>query len=262
MKIRKIRLFSSRSEKAINVSKIVEEEIKKTQFELSEDEFDLGIAIGGDGSFLRMIYESNYNKDTLYVGINAGTLGFAQDIRIDEISTFLNQLTEDNYDIEEVGIATIRVKRKEQESIFHCLNEIVIRDEELNVLEANIQIEGHTLENYAGDGILISTSFGSTAYNLSYGGSIVSNEIDSLQITPIAPLKSKSYQTLTNSLIIPSTKKVIMTPKNKNIILTIDGRNKKIDEIDKIIVSIDSHIKVIRKKDYSYIRKINDKFIK
>ena len=196
MKINKVKLFVNNNIKSKNAEKIVRDTLIKEEFKITEDnDFDLGIAIGGDGSFLRMIRDSNFKEDSLFVGINTGTLGFAQDICLDNLNEFIKELKTNKYHSEDIGYASIEIETKAKTEAIKSLNEIVIRDEGLNTLHCNIYIDNDLLENYVGDGILISTSFGSTAYNLSFGGSIVYNTFDTLQITPIAPLNNKSYGT-------------------------------------------------------------------
>ena len=91
-KIKKVKLFVNNNIKSHQVEKQVKENLIREKFKItSENDFDLGIAIGGDGSFLRMIRSSNFKNDALFVGINAGTLGFAQDISIDTINDFINE---------------------------------------------------------------------------------------------------------------------------------------------------------------------------
>ena len=144
---------------------------------------------------------------------------------------------------------------------FYSLNEIVIRDENLNVLKLDVKIDNTKLESFVGDGLLIATSFGSTAYNLSYGGSIVYNDLHTLQITPIAPLNNKVYKTLSNSVIIPQNK-IITLETNNSIILTIDGENIIYENIGKIETFINKTIKFIRMNGYDYTKKVNEKFLK
>ncbi len=263
--INKVRLFVKNNLKSKEVEQETKECLIKEKYEIVEDnDFDLGIAIGGDGSFLRMVNESNFNKNALYVGINTGTLGFAQDISAEEVQDFIKKIKNKDYFYEEIGIEDILVEANNKIIEFHSLNEIVIREKELNTVYLDTYINDVLLENYVGDGLLISTSFGSTAYNLCYGGTIVDNQFDTLQITPIAPMSNKSYRSLKNSVVIPATKKITIIPKTKtnNILITSDGVNKYYDEVTKIEIKITSHIHLIRKKDYNYIRKINDKFIK
>lgn len=85
MNISRYRIFSNDNVKSKNTEKIVDKKLKKNGFVSSNENYDLGIAIGGDGSFLRMVKETNFNSDILYVGINAGTLGFAQEVSLSSI---------------------------------------------------------------------------------------------------------------------------------------------------------------------------------
>lgn len=256
----KIKVFCNNNINSLKVLKELKEKIRKHNLELVENNFDIAIAIGGDGSFLRMVKECEFNQDILYVGINTGTLGFAQEIYPNNIDEFLDKLIKKEYKIEEVAIQETKVY-SDYIKTFYSLNEIVIRDENLNVLKLDITIDDIKLESFVGDGLLISTSFGSTAYNLSYGGSIVYNELHTLQITPIAPLNNKAYKTLTNSVIIPQNRTITLETNN-SIILTIDGENIIYENIDKIEAYVNKTIKFIRMKDYDYTKKINEKFLK
>ena len=261
----KVKLFVNENQKSKEVEKTVREELEKNQFQIVEDDFDLGIAIGGDGTFLRMIKDSEFNSEALYVGINAGTLGFAQEVSIEEVKPFIDCLRKEEYHYEKIAIGEASVKTDTDEKRFYFLNEMLIRHKELKTTGFDVQIENHILEEYVGDGLLISTSFGSTAYNLSFGGSIVYNTFHTLQITPIAPINNKRYHALTNSVIIPSQKIIKLTPnyKDNNYLLTIDGDNHVFEQVKSIDIAIQQKtINVIRKKNYNFIDKINDKFMK
>lgn len=263
-KIRNIKLFVNDNIKSMKVAKQVEERLIEKGFNISDDEFDLGIAIGGDGSFLRMVKQSCFNSEVLYVGVNAGTLGFAQEINADEIDSFINDINDNNYEYEEVGVGEAEITTADSVSKFYYLNEITLRDKELNTTGLDVLVDGSLLEEYVGDGLLISTSFGSTAYNLSFGGSIVYNTFHTLQITPIAPLNNKSYRNLINSVIIPSEKVITIIPnRSKDLLVTVDGDNNVYDDVEKTNISIrDKKIKIIRKSNYNFIEKVNDKFLK
>ena len=257
-------MFVNSTEKSKEVSLEIREKLLNNSFILTDDnDFDLGIAIGGDGSFLRMIRESFFREDAFYVGVNVGTLGFAQDVEYREISDFIESIKNNHYFYEEIGFETIKITTDTEVEEVKCLNEVVIRNEELKTLHIDVLVDDVLLENYVGDGILVSTSFGSTAYNLCYGGTMVYNEFDTLQITPIAPVKNKSYPTLANSLILPSDKVITVLPqKFRDFLITFDGVSKVYKNVKSIEMGINSHIRLIRKHDYNYIQKINDKFIK
>ena len=131
-------------------------------------------------------------------------------------------------------------------------------------MRLNIKIDGDLLEKYIGDGILIATSSGSTAHNLSYGGSIVYNTFTSLQITPMAPINSKVYKSLVNSVIVPNKLLISLIPENtiNNLIVTIDGENNFYDNITSIETKIDDKkIKCLRLSHYNFPEKINEKLL-
>lgn len=261
-KIKYFKLFSN--EKTIDLEEIVRKKLLDSDILEKEDNYDIAIAIGGDGTFLKMVSETYFDSNILYVGINAGTLGFAQEINIDEIDNFISSLKTNNYKIEEIGIEETIIKTETKEDKIYSLNEIVTREKELNTLFLDISIDEIFLEQFVGDGILVSTSFGTTAYNLSFGGSIIFNTFHALEITPIAPLHNKVYKSLINPIIIPEGKEIKIIPtKKRSILLTIDGKNRTYNEVLSIITKIDKkRIKCYRNNNYNFFKKVNDKFLK
>lgn len=265
MKIKRIKIFANNNDKSLSLKDEVANKLIENDFEIVDNNFDLGIAIGGDGSFLRMIKDNNFDSDTYYIGINAGTLGFAQEVEINDIEEFINDLKEDKFLVEEIGIQESTIYSKDDKiDEFYSLNEIVVREKTLNTLKLDVYIDNYLLENFAGDGILVATSFGTTAYNLSFGGSIIYNTFHALELTTIAPLNNKTYKTISNSIVLPQNKNITLLPtKTDNLILTVDGVNKVYDNVIKIeTIMKDKTIKCLRNKDYNFIKKINEKFIK
>lgn len=265
MKIKRIKIFANNNDKSLLLKDVVATKLTENDFEIVEDNFDLGIAIGGDGSFLRMIKDTNFDSNTYYIGINAGTLGFAQEVEINDIENFIKDLKEDKLLIEEIGIQESTIYSKgDKIDKFYSLNEIVVREKTLNTLKLDVFIDNYLLENFVGDGILVATSFGTTAYNLSFGGSIIYNTFHALELTTIAPLNNKTYKTISNSIVLPQNKNITLLPtKTDNLIVTVDGVNKVYDNVIKIeTIMKDKTIKCLRNKDYNFIKKINEKFIK
>lgn len=266
MKIKKVRLFPNDNKKSKRIAKELENTLTDNEIIVTTtSDYELGIAVGGDGSFLRMLKNTGFNSDIYYIGINTGTLGFLQEIKPENIEEFVYNLKNDKYKIEKIGIQETKVKAGDSTSIFYSLNDIVVREKELNTIFLNISIDNVTLEKFVGDGILISTSVGSTAYNLSYGGSIVYNSLHTLQITPIAPLNSKVYRSLSNGVVIPENKLITLIPdKGKNnIIITVDGENNFYNNVEQIETIVSKKkINCIRMNDYNFISIINDKFLK
>ena len=262
--IKSFKLFCNNNDKSNNVKKLVKDKMIKKGFLIKDKDYDLAIAIGGDGSFLRMVKSTNFNSDTYYIGINSGTLGFMQEVKLDEIDKFVSELKSNKYKTEDIGIQETTINYDNKSSKFYSLNEIVVRDTNLKVVKLAINIDNDLLEKYMGDGILIASSSGSTAHNLSYGGSIVYNTFTSLQITHMGPINSKVYKSLINSVIVPDKKIIYLIPEedHKNLIVTIDGENNIYDNVESISTKIDNKkIKCLRLSHYNFPEKINEKLL-
>lgn len=263
-KINSVKLFCNANAKASKIKQIVIDKLIANNYSIVDENPDLCLAIGGDGAFLRMVKANNFKSEPLYVGINAGTLGFLQEIKIDDIDDFIYKLNNNLFKIDEIGIQETKIVTEDNTSIFYSLNEIVIRDRDLNTTKLDIKVNDAKLERFIGDGILISTSTGSTAYNLSFGGSIVANNLHTLQITPIAPLNSKSYRSLINSIIIPENTFITIIPEreNVNLLVTVDGDNNVYNNVEKIETFVNKkRINCLRLENYNFFEKINEKFL-
>ena len=261
--IKNIRLFVNNNKESMKEASIVKDKLISNGFNVVEDDkFELAIVIGGDGAFLRTVRENNFNSNIYYVGINTGHLGFLQDINPEDVDKFIEELINKNYKVDKIGIQESTVITKDKEEEFFSLNEIVIRDANLDLLKAKVYIEDEFLEKYVGDGLMVVTSTGSTAYNLSYNGSIVYPSFSTLQITSMAPINSIRYRSLINSIIIPDKKIVKIVPKNNNVLITIDGVNIAFNDIKEIRSTIDNKIiNCLRFSHYSFPKKINEKLL-
>lgn len=259
------KIFANNDKQASEIASNLRTQLNANGFVENEDYFELGIAVGGDGSFLRMVKACRFNPRIYYVGVNAGTLGFLQEIKPNKIKDFIAKLKANYFKIEEVGIQETTINFGENsQSRFYSLNEIVIREKDLNTAFLNVKVNDVLLEKFVGDGLLISTSTGSTAYNLSFGGSIVYSGLHTLQITPIAPLNSRVYKSLRNSIIIPEDRVVsIKCGKQKNnLLLSIDGENIAFEQVSSIITKIsDRKINCLRLSKYDYTKVISEKFL-
>lgn len=261
--IKNIKIFANDDFKSNNVYKLVKDKFISSGFIISDSNYDLGIAIGGDGSFLRMVKANDFNSDIYYIGINTGTLGFLQEIKVNEVDSFIEELQNNKYKVDDIYIQETEITCDLDKFKYYSLNEIVLRNIDLGIIKLDININNNLLEHYVGDGILIATSTGSTAHNLSYGGSIVYPTFSSLQITPIGPINSKVYNTLVNSVIVPSNTFVNILPHSKNLIITVDGVNYNHNNVDKIHTMIgNKKIKCLRLNKYNFPQKINEKMLK
>lgn len=182
----------------------------------------LNICIGGDGSFLRAVQETNFSQIP-FVGINTGSLGFFQEILTDKIDDFLDIFKEGAYSLNKLIILNCEIKNPEGGlQTFQALNDFVVRAKDNRVAKLEVEIDGNHLESFAGDGLIISTPAGSTAYNFSVGGSILYQELKGFQLAPIAPINTKAYRSLSNSLVL-SKNEILEISSQEPSSLIVDG---------------------------------------
>jgi len=262
--IKNIKLFPNNNDMAMQSARLIRDKLMENGYVITDKDYDLAIAVGGDGSFLRMVKENNFNSDICYVGINAGTLGFMQEVKLEDIDKFIDELNKEEYKIEEVGIQETVINYDYNNKVkFYSLNEIVVREKNLKLAKFDVNIDKYFLEKFTGDGLLVATSYGSTAYNLSLGGSIVYGGIASLQITPIAPINSKVYRSLSNSVIIPDKKEIEIIPENnKDLMIIADGENRIYPNVSSVKTKLNGKkIKRLRLSYYNFPQKINEKLL-
>ena len=201
---------------------------------------ELNICIGGDGAFLRAVHRHNFTTIP-FVGINTGHLGFFQEILPENIDSFIDKYINEDYVVEKIFLVQADVYTKNEKFQLFGVNEIVVKAIKSKVLHLEIFIDGNHLENFCGDGMIISTPVGSTAYNFSSGGSIIYPSLNTLQMTPLSPISSKAFRSLPNSAIIPGELKITIKPEYRyenSILIIVDGVEHKYDNITKIDFTI------------------------
>lgn len=181
---------------------------------------DLIIVLGGDGTILRAARKYAYKNPPL-LGVNMGTVGFLSNIRIDELEQYLNRLLAGDYSLDQRMMLAIDIyEDTEVAESFYCLNELVIRATTPRMVSFNLAIDGQIPGTYRGDGLIIASPTGSTAYSLSAGGPICDPELESFIITPIAP-----HFINIKPLVISSQRVLEITPvEYQDAIICIDGQ--------------------------------------
>ncbi len=186
--------------------------------------FDLAVSIGGDGTFLFTV-SYFYDNNIPFLPVNNGRLGFLAWNYIEELKEELRNFIEGNF-IEDVRMLLktnidIENLALDQKSEYYSLNEIAISKFEFSTpLEVLVKLDGQKLLHYWGDGIIVATPTGSTGYSLSAGGPIICPTLDSIIITPICP-----HSFTVKPIVIKCSHEVSITILNKRkITITADGQ--------------------------------------
>jgi len=223
---------------------------------------DLAICFGGDGTILHMAKAATrYNIPIL--GVNIGTMGFMAELESSELSE-LRRIASSDYRVDSRMMLDVTVMR-DRDIIFHdiCLNDAAItKGAVARIVHLGVQCDGIQAMECGGDGIIVSTPTGSTAYNLSAGGPIVEPEAHSIIITPICAHDVGSRG------IVASENRVITVGltqnARRNAYLSVDGgKALKINMGDKITIR-KSHLstQLLRLKNRSFYDVVNMKFKK
>jgi len=148
---------------------------------------DLLVCFGGDGTILHAAKGAQaYHIPTL--GVNLGSVGFMAELEVGEIGQ-LSRLTQGKYTIEERMMLDVMVRR-EGKTVFRdmALNDAVItKGAVARIIDLEVRSDGLPVGRFSGDGLIISTPTGSTAYSMSAGGPIVEPTAETILITPICP---------------------------------------------------------------------------
>ena len=261
--IKRINLFIKEDDKSRLIAKDLTKILLANNYIIDCNEYDLAISIGGDGTFLKMIHETNFNNDVFYCGINAGNLGFLSDIEYKSILRFISHLNNSEYHIDNINYLNVVITIDDRIIEYKVMNEILIKNSDYSVLHIPVYIDNVLLEDFHGDGLLISTPIGSTAHNLSFNGPIIDYTLNVVIITPMAPINNKKFKSLTNSMVVANNKSIVMIPKiNQNITFIIDGNIINIDSSTKIELQLSSSkLKFLHMPEYENITQINNKIL-
>lgn len=221
------------------------------------------VSIGGDGTLLRVSGGLSQNNPPPILGVNVGSVGFLDESNDRTIFKDINKVLNGEFDIEKCSkIAPFIVKNGEEIKLRNALNEVlVVSSKSSKVLQISIKINGFFINRSYLDGVIVSTSIGSTAYNLSAGGAIVSPKLEIMQLTPLNSFAGFGVRPIV--LPIDSEIEIILIRPRLNAKIIIDGQQtiKKIQPNTKIIVrKANSQAKFIRFND-SYFKRLRKKII-
>ena len=265
--VKTFKLFVRPDEKSRQIADKIRALNEKSSKPLIEsDNPDLVIAIGGDGTFIDAVTSTNFSKKIIYTGIHTGTLGFLQDLCENDIFSLIQYI---NYEQElktrQVYTACVKVYLKDGNThTFFALNEAIVAGDNYSKITFAEYINYELLQNVTGNGIVIATNTGDTAYSSSANGAIDFSNNRQLVCSLITPIRNAAYERfITNPIICSKIDLVLKSADNISVI--IDGKKKSIDSsmIARVEVSMcNSHyIEKLDIMDYSKVKVIRNKIL-
>ena len=220
---------------------------------------ELVICFGGDGTILHMAKAAT-RKGVPILGVNIGTMGFMAELESTELD-HLTRLAQDDYTLDSRMMLDVTVQR-DRDIVFHdiCLNDVVTKGAVARIANLAVKIDGVQAMQCGGDGIIVATPTGSTAYSLSAGGPIVEPEANNILITPICA------HDVTSRCMVTSGRRVITVELVRNVrrnaFLSVDGgRALRLNMGDVATIKKSTlEAKLVRLKDRSFYDVVNMKF--
>lgn len=246
----KIALFYKLNKLSEEYVKFLHQRVLDFGFEIDQDNPDVVLFAGGDGTFLRAFHQYSDKIDSVkFVGLNKGHLGFFSSYSDDQLDLLLSDLKSSNVHEETYRLLTASFNDKE----IYAINEIRI-ESPFQTLICDVEVNGNKLETFRGNGLIVSSSLGSSAYNKSLSGAIVYPKLEVLELTEIAPLNNRIYHSLHSSLILDSDSEIVVKPITSNIIIGYDELISEDKSFDFIKFSLSNKkVSLLYKEDYNYI---------
>ena len=195
---------------------------------------DIAVSLGGDGTFLRTAQWLG-SLEIPVVGVNTGHLGYLAALTIDELPKLLEYISTDRFSIERRSV--LRVEEPSLPGFVgqFALNEVALsKEESASMIMAQVDVDGELLADYRADGLILCTSTGSTAYNLSVGGPIVQPTLDVCVISPVA-----AHSLSMRPLVLDAASTIAITPSGRSphVRIALDGRSAQIPTGTRIVIS-------------------------
>lgn len=225
-------------------------------FEKICKECDFLVSFGGDGTLISTVRKS-FDFDIPILGIHAGNLGFLADLSLDELDSFVQKIIKNQYKIDERAVLEATVIKNNKEVKYYAFNDIVLtRTRVTNMIHIETLIDSRSFNTYYGDGVIVSTPTGSTAYNLSAGGPVLFPMSNVFALTPICP-----HSLTQRPVVLPGKYAIEMKTSEERALIIIDGQDMHELELGESvhIKLAQKTIKLIHKEEYNYFDVLKEK---
>ncbi len=222
-------------------------------------DMDFLFSIGGDGTILDTVPIVR-DYDIPILGINLGRLGFLSSVSKNEISLAVEHIFAGNYILDKRALLKLEKPKALFGDLDYALNDLTIyRNNTTSLITIHVWVDDIFLNTYWGDGLIISTPTGSTAYSMSVGGPIVTPGSENFVIAPIA-----SHNLTVRPVVIPddSVIRIKIQGREEKFLLTMDSRHSTIDKNDELLVKKEKFkIKLVQMPEKSFFNTIREKLL-
>ena len=217
---------------------------------------DAFVTLGGDGTLIATVRKS-FDFDIPILGVHAGNLGFLADLSMSELDSFVQKIVNNDYKLDERAVLEAIVIKDEKEVKMYAFNDIVLtRTRVSNMIHIETLVDSKAFNTYYGDGVIVSTPTGSTAYNLSAGGPVLFPMTNVFALTPICP-----HSLTQRPVVLPGKFAIEMKTSEERALIIIDGQD--MHELglgESVHIKLATKtVKLIRKEEYNYFNVLKEK---
>ncbi len=217
---------------------------------------DFLVTIGGDGTLISTVRKS-FDFNIPILGVHAGNLGFLADLSLVELDSFVQKIIKGEYRVDERVVLEATVIKDSKELKMYAFNDVVLtRTRVSNMIHVETLVDSKAFNTYHGDGVIVSTPTGSTAYNLSAGGPVLFPMTNVFALTPICP-----HSLTQKPVVLPGQFAIEMRTSEERALIIIDGQDMHELELgESVHIKLASKtIKLIHKEDFNYSDVLKDK---
>ncbi|WP_428737831.1 NAD(+)/NADH kinase [Sulfurimonas sp.] len=225
-------------------------------FDLLCKQCDVLVTLGGDGTLISVVRRS-FDHDIPVFGVHAGNLGFLADLGMDELDTFVANLEQGKYRIDERAVLEATVIKNGEEVTMYAFNDVVLtRPSISNMIHIETLVDGNSFNTYYGDGVIVSTPTGSTAYNLSAGGPVLFPLTQVFTLTPICP-----HSLTQTPVVLPGKFQIEMKSTDKRALIIIDGQDMhELEQNESLHIKLASKTaKLLHREEFNYFDVLKQK---
>lgn len=231
-------------------------EIMGMEFDALCKHVDALVTLGGDGTLISAVRRS-FKYEIPVLGVYAGSLGFLADVDLDELDAFVNKMVNDKVRVDERSVLEVRIVSENSEKKMYAFNDMVLtRPSVSNMIHIETLVDAKAFNTYYGDGVIVATPTGSTAYNISAGGPVLFPLSKVFVLTPICP-----HSLTQRPVVLPGEFSIEMKTQEPRALVIIDGQDMhELEEGQSVHITLSTTTaKLVHREEFNYFEVLKKK---
>ena len=216
----------------------------------SKEKVDVILVLGGDGTILQAAMLA-LDMGSPMLCVSRGYLGFLAEVGLSGLSEALEKIKRNEFFYDDRNLLSVKSGNLE----YLCLNEVVIKGDSFKLVNLDVFLNENFLSSYKTDGVIVASSTGSTAYNLSAGGPIIFPDTEAIIITPIC-----SHSLTIRPIVVSAKDKIKVISTDNNCAFSVDGNEEvRVEKLDLQVEVSKQKVRFIRFDKYSFLKGLRSK---